>query len=296
MTTETKNETDTLDDKRPRNILEMTQAAQNLWESLQGRLDDQYSKEEERQQELRAQRNAVLNSCKDEYASLLSNFRETNAQLAADLKSVQKVAQDTIERNKELSAQNEILANQKSDLTSRLNRLRMEYEKILADTCSDDLALYKTGKRERDLFSKLPPTKWEEEEELDKRLKEKDDEIKRLKKELKKAHREPVNLANDLVEYAVDRLLDIKKTPDLQGFMKEKYLIDLLISDVFCKYLSDEDAIPIKLSFFDITTARSKAEMERQEEHTLVQHNDHCQQVFAPVNKPTFNNNKTPDQ
>ena len=42
--------------------------------------------------------------------------------------------------------------------------------------------------------------------------------------------------------------------------------------------------------------ANQRKERERQEEHTPVQHNDHCQQFFAPVDKSTFNNNKTSDQ
>lgn len=293
MTTETKNETDAQDPQIYLNfdIMEITMDERDAWKSFERSLSTIRSMSERSRTMLHKQMDDALCKYRSQVDLLSKTLQEEIARLTADLESVQKVAHDATERNKELSEQNSALLIQKENLSRSFNLLRMEYEESQAAACAAESSLPSTsgrGPKIHRIYVGKP--------DINKVIKEKNNEIKRLEEKLQEAQRKPAALAKGVVDYAVERLSDIRATPDPQGYMAERTLIDLLIKEVFCKHLTQDDINPLLSAICGIAAARSKAKVGKPEEHTPVQHNDHCQQFFAPVDKSTFNNNKNPDK
>ncbi len=281
MTTENNEPKNRPDNERNRNITEMEMGMRIVMEKMQRELIDQRKEDEERQIMQHTWLKAKLDMCREQYETLFQTLTDENARLAADLENARKLGVEAAERNKKLAMENEALKAMRLFQEQQFYDCQRAFEqKLAAATCAEST-----------------PAKNEDKLKISKMLEEKDDEIRQLGEKLQKAQQKPAALAKNMVDYVVERLSDISTIPEQQVYMTEKNLVELLITQVFCKHLSEDDTTPLQLSILQIASARLKAEKNKAEnEHSIVQHNTNCSQFYGQADNATINHNEKPEK
>ena len=189
-----------------------------------------------------------------QYNKYKAEAEQTILQLKNDLNQMKSVAQDALQRNKELSQSYKNLEDVNRKLKVKLDELEGEQSNVSPENFHQDLM---NGKSQSIKVAKLL-----------KELKEKKNRIDQQQLEFENERKKISDFAKEIVHTEVKRLSNIELIPDGKTgevLHIEKSLIERLVNQIFTKYLPQSESLigELRLDITGVITTREKAELDK---------------------------------